>query len=338
MYVCVGGRHSGSDQKSFTKYLERWRTNLGIATTKAYQKGVLLAWGKWLNWCRLAKETNPYVNIYKPTVQVYCCFIDFYLYIYAPETVRSYLKRINTAAIERSGYPLNRYLNKLWIRRTFAAAAKRVGGVKNKKRLPLTVEILAKLRNFIDFSSNDDRAIWAILCVGVFALARIGELVPGSSSKLKVTLGAVSVRGGKGSIRLVGTKTDWERKGVTLHFFQNDSVCCPVAAMQAYLCARPKGSSSSPLFVDKANRAFTQTRVVDRLRTLLNMAGFNGNDFSGISLRRGGAQTLVRLRANDTIIMGMGRWRSSCFNRYLSVQEDDIQLWQQRMARATRRW
>jgi hypothetical protein len=64
------------------------------------------------------------------------------------------------------------------------------------------------------------------------------------------------------------------------------------------------------------------------------MAGMKGKEFSGISLRRGGAQTLVRLKANDKIVMGMGRWTSSCFNRYLQVQDRDIQQWQMEMINA----
>ncbi len=67
-----------------------------------------------------------------------------------------------------------------------------------QKRLPLTVDILLKLRSEFDFADHNDRTLWAILCVGVFALARIGELVPGNGSKLKVTLGAVQMVGNKG--------------------------------------------------------------------------------------------------------------------------------------------
>ena len=48
------------------------------------------------------------------------------------------------------------------------------------------------------------QCLWAILCVDVFALARIGELVPGHGSKLKVTFGAVKMVGNKGVLHLVG--------------------------------------------------------------------------------------------------------------------------------------
>ena len=90
-------------------------------------------------------------------------------------------------------------MDKLQLQRTFDSAARRYG-TSPTKRLPLTVEILAKIRPLIDFAKHEERAIWAILCVGVFSLARIGEL--------KVTLGSVKIKGDHGTIHLVGTKTD----------------------------------------------------------------------------------------------------------------------------------
>ena len=82
-----------------------------------------------------------------------------------------------------------------------------------------------------------------------------------------------------------------------------------------------RNPSTTPLFVDDKGSKMTQTAVIARVRELLDKAGLEGKEFSGISLRRGGAQTLLRLGATDKIIMGMGRWASSCFKRYLSVEE-----------------
>lgn len=281
----------------------------------------------------MARQDDPDLDVYKPTLEVYCSFIDFCLSIYTPDTVTSYLKRINTAAVEKTGHNIKDQLNRIWIKRTFVAAARRLGHSGPSKRLPLTVDVLTKIRPEMDFSQHNDRALWAILCVGVFALARIGELIPGTGSKLQVTRGAVTVRGDKGTLSLRGTKTDREMKGVQILFFRNDSACCPVTALLAYL-ATHQGRNHSPLFVDNQGRKISQSWVVVRMRTLLNKIGLRGEDFSGISLRRGGAQTLVRLKANDKIVMCMGRWTSSCFNRYLTTEERDIESWQRQMAGA----
>ncbi len=249
-----------------------------------------------------------------------------------PDTVKKFIRNINTASLERAGYHMNAHIPKLMVQRTFKAAAKRLGHVAPRTRLPITLDILQKIKPSFNFRLHDDRMLWAILCVGFFTLARIGELVPGHGSKLKVTLECLSIKEDRGSLSLVGTKTDVERKGVELLFFRNRSSCCPVTAMNAYLTGRPATARSAPLFVDSFGRSIGQAWVVSRLRQRLQTAGFRGNLYSGISLRKGGAQELLILQANDKIIMGMGRWMSSCFNRYLRMEEVVVQQWQERMA------
>ncbi len=271
------------------------------------------------------REEEPNTDINTPSVDTYCCFADFLLYTCKQSTVEQILKRINTVARERIGRKLMGGKGKLLVQRTFAAAAKRMGhNPARRGRLPLTVDVLVKIKPFFDFTLHEDRALWAILCVGVFALARIGELTPGKRSKLKVTVGSVSFKGTQGKILLVGTKTDRRREGITLNFFKNDSVCCPITAMRAYLTGLRHSNKDDPLFADTRGIAFSQTWVVTRMRKVLTLAGLEGEDYSGISLRRGGAQTLLRLHASDKVIMGMGRWRSTCFRRYLKVDEQEV--------------
>lgn len=327
-----GSRNEATGATVYATYRQHWQEGYSKSITPATRKALDKAWGTWITWCRLAEEEVTDLSPFAPPLDVYCSFIYFYLSLYKPDTVKKYLTRINTAAKEITGHPINKHLSKLCIDRTFIAAARRMGHGGTKTRLPLTADILAKLHPLIRFELHDDRALWAILCVGVFALARIGELVPGNGSKLQVTLGSVSIIGDRGVISLVGTKTDRERKGVKLFFFRSWKVHCPVTAMVAYLSGRAGASRASPLFVNSRGEKFTQSWVVGRLRRLLDRIGLEGKNFSGISLRRGGTQTLVRLRANDTIIMGMGRWTSSCFNRYVSVMETDVRQWQMAMA------
>ena len=71
----------------------------------------------------------------------------------------------------------------LWVKRTFRAAAKKLGHDPSQRRLPLTVGMLVRVRTHIALDTQDGRALWAILCVGVYTLARIGELVPGPASR-----------------------------------------------------------------------------------------------------------------------------------------------------------
>ncbi len=332
---CLGGRSgrkiSDGSKPVYKSLEELWFTQLESAVQPATRRALNTAWGKWATWVEMVKQHDPAVSLHAPTLTVYCSFINFYLCFHTPESVYSLMKRINTAARERTGYMLTKDLNNLIIKRTFVAAAARMGYTGGTPRLPLTLSILAGIRARLDLTTHNDRALWAVLCVGFFTLARIGEVVPGTSSKLKVTLGSVSMRGKKGVLFLVGTKTDRMRKGMSLVFFKNKSCCCHFIALSAYLAGRPQGHKNSPLFVDNNNKRITQAWVLERLRRVLYRMGLEGKHYSGISLRRGGAQLLLKQRANDTIIMGMGRWKSACFNRYINCSDDVVGKWQSKM-------
>lgn len=232
---------------------------MGNAILPSTRRAIDRDWDRWHNWCQFAMCSGVIINPYRPCVESYCAFLDFYLTLFKPDTVQKYIKNINTAALERSGYHVNTHIPKLIVQRTFRAAAKRLGHVAPKARLPLTLDILLKTKPFFNFQLHDDRTLWAILCVGIFTLARIGELVPGHGTKLKVLLGSLSMGGDKGSLLLIGTKTDHERKGIELTFFRNKSKCCPFTAMSAFLTGRPMTAGSAPLFVDSFDRKVTQT-------------------------------------------------------------------------------
>jgi len=128
------------------------------------------------------------------------------------------------------------------------------------------------------------------------------------------------------------TKTDRENKGVTLNFFRTGQKCCPVAALSAYLTGRRGGGMDSPLFTDSKGKTIRQEWVIARMRGALDRAGLEGKDFSGISLRRGGAQTLLGKGASDKVIMSLGRWRTTEYRKYLAVDSSDVSQWQAAMA------
>jgi len=117
-----------------------------------------------------------------------------------------------------------------------------------------------------------------------------------------------------------------------MSFFKNGTGCCPVTAMSAYLTGTPTLKTDSPLFVDSKGARLTQAWVVERMRHVLDKAGLEGKDFSGISLRRGGARTILGLGASDKIIVQMGRWRSITYRRYLKVDDLEVEQWQRKMA------
>ena len=303
------GRRGGKTPQSFFGHVVReWKEDVKIrGVAQSTRRGYDRAWRLWSSWIELAKQEHPALDARYPTLEVVGSFIHFYCIFYQISTVQGYLRRASTVSKELGGPGLMKEEWNLEINRTYAAAAKAFPQGSRNKRRPLTVQILRQLKKLLDPRSHNDRALWALLCLGVFTLARIGELVPSSSSSLQVTRKAIQIRGDHGIFSLVGTKTDRERKGVQMHFFRNKTECCPVNAMNAYLTGITNSSPSTPLFIDDKGRRMTQAGVVARVRELLTQIGLEGQEFSGISLRRGGAQTLLRLGATEKVIMGMGR-------------------------------
>lgn len=199
-YLCLGRRKSAEEKgtSTYKTFVNAWRRHVGNAILPSTRRAIDRDWYRWHNWCDFALNAGVIVNPYRPCVESYCAFLDFYLTLFKPDTVRKYIKNINTAAVERSGYHINTHIPKLIVQRTFRSAAKRLGHAVPGTRLPLTLDILIQIKPFFNFQLHDDRMLWAILCVGIFTLARIGELVPGHDSKLKVDLNGLSMGGDKG--------------------------------------------------------------------------------------------------------------------------------------------
>ena len=73
----------------------------------------------------------------------------------------------------------------------------------------------------------------------------------------------------------------------------------------------PPGGFSAPedpLFPDSSNRAVLKYYVIKRLREALTRAGYDPTEFSGHSLRKGGAQSLFNCGLDMRDIACMGRW------------------------------
>ena len=195
------------------------------------RRGYDSAWSRWTAWCRMAQSEHPRpIDPRYPTLDLLGSYIYFYCIFYKISTVQGYVKRASTRSKDLGGQGLVRREWRREIERTYKAAAKDFPQMQTAKRRPVTVQILKRLRKVLDPKSHNDRAIWALLCLGVFTLARIGELVPGRASTLKVTREAIQIRGNHGTFKLVGTKTDSERKGDEMHFFRTKTECCPVEA------------------------------------------------------------------------------------------------------------
>lgn len=229
--------------------------------------------------------------------------------------------------------------------------ARRVKGVGPKRqKLPITPEILAKIRMALDPSSVDDLTLWTACLVAFFGFLRksnyAADTEAGAADAHILRRCDVARRPGSRRywLSLCVTKTiqQWER---TLHLVLPDipgHLLDPTLALDLYLAQTALRPPGEFLFgrVDGARgwRPMTSRWFMGRVSQLLSTAGVPSPHLYGThSFRRGGATFALRAGMSPVLIKVLGDWRSECFYDYCSVDEElreiaaDVlsdQLWQ----------
>lgn len=155
-----------------------------------------------------------------------------------------------------------------------------------------------------------------------FGAFQISELVPSSKrdSRGGVSMREVVVAEELLQIKVRRSKTDPLGKGVWLHLRAvRGADYCPVALMGIFLRLRPTwGDTRLLLHADSTPLTrFQFTRLCKRSLALL---GEETTHFTSHSFRIGAATTAASLGLSPETIKRVGRWRSSCFERYVRPQ------------------
>ena len=119
------------------------------------------------------------------------------------------------------------------------------------------------------------------------------------------------------------SKTDPFREGVTLLIASTGNSLCPVSAPQHYL--KYSKVSQGPLFQFSDGRFLTQTLISRTVREALSNQGLDIKRYSSHSFRIGAASAASAAGLSDSLIKSLGRWRSSCYQRYIRLNVDTLQ-------------
>ena len=148
-------------------------------------------------------------------------------------------------------------------------------------RLPITPEILLKLRGVWEARSKNHNAImlWGACCLCYFGFLRAEEItVPSEAAydpgeHLNFTDVAVdSISNPKLlKVKIKVSKTDPFRQGVDLFIGKTGNKLCPVAAMLSYLAKR--GSEEGMLFYYEDRKLLTRDQFVASVRDALTIVG-----------------------------------------------------------------
>ena len=120
-----------------------------------------------------------------PVSTVHLCLYAAYLARFLlPQSVCVYISYVG---LLHKDYGLQNPLADNWFLSSVLKGIKRTKGSPPVPRLPITVEILGRLRQCLDLSDSKHAAFWAICLVSFFGLFRKSHLLPLSSKDFSPT-------------------------------------------------------------------------------------------------------------------------------------------------------
>ena len=218
--------------------------------------------------------------------------------------------------------------------------ARKEGGRPAVRRLPITHDLLLQFYETLDVALTFAHAVmWALMCVCFWGLFRLGELAPPAVS-LKTQWPAVEDLRNSGfdfaTLFIRQSKTDPFRRGFCAQLFGSGGVTCPLRAVAWMRRLAPFPlRAGQPLFSLDGKTPVTKRVVLDAVARCLSAVDkrlgttLAASSAGAASFRRGGATSLARAGAPDSVVQALGRWRSDAYKIY-------IQLGSGTLRRATR--
>lgn len=115
---------------------------------------------------------------------------------------------------------------------------------------------------------------------------------------------------------LAVSKTQQSGPGVDIYLYKTNNSWCPVTILNCLLSLLPEQSGSSPLLPFPV-KPLSASQFMEHVRILLRNQHLNPSQYSGHSFCIGAASTASRHGVPDHVIKSLGRWKSTCFPRYI---------------------
>lgn len=205
-------------------------------------------------------------------------------------------------------------------------------GQPPKQKLAITPTILHDMYLQLDLSDSYVLAFWAACLVGFFAFLRKSSLLPKDKTKTAhcLCIGDIGFRKDDGLAMLTVRHTKTIQFGqrvlcIPLSIHSNPALC-PVTALRRLLSSLPSSlPKDTPLFSFRSGNSpvasLTYHTFIKTLKSTLKRAGYSPLDYSGHSFRRGGCSHAFRLGVPAALIKSRGDWRSSAYERYITIHE-----------------
>ena len=184
-------------------------------------------------------------------------------------------------------------------------AGQDAAGSQPRIRLPITLEVLAKIQRHLETTSHPHhQVVWTIAITAFFGFFRLGELLASFDPTTQLAWGDVAVdnhqRPCMVRIHIKKAKCDQFGAGSDVVVGRTETDICPVIAMLDYIVSR--GSSPGPFFFLSSKDLVTEPWFVAQLRTILAAVGLPQHQYAGHSFRIGAATTAAMVGIDDSTI------------------------------------
>jgi hypothetical protein len=196
--------------------------------------------------------------------------------------------------------------------------------IQIKQALPITPQLLLKIRSLLDLSAPYWATFWAACVIAFFACLRKSNLFKNTDNYHYIKRDQVVINS-SGQVVIVINSTK------TIQFKQR-SVCiplpeipnhplCPVGALKSMFLLSSAQQGSDPVFTfttPLGTKPLLYGKFTKDLKGLLKQLGLC-TGYSSHSFRRGGASFMLQMGIPGEMIKLMGDWRSDCYQKYLDV-------------------
>lgn len=194
-------------------------------------------------------------------------------------------------------------------------------------KLPITPEILLRLKSVINFDNQLHLNCWTIFLVAFFSFLRKSNLIPDSGKQVANNSGhylrrrSVHILSDGVLISIESSKTDnfGENKQVIPFIRARENPLCPVTAIDKLVQAIP-AEPDDPFFVLRSGTStfpVTYPMACKLLKSLLLSLGYDPSRYALHSFRRGGC-TFAHESGIDTECLRIhGNWRSNAYQAYI---------------------
>ena len=256
-----------------------------------------------------------------------CQYVAFLSNKLAFNSIKQYINVVRIMHLE-SGHA--NPFNNSWHIDMLLKGTKRVLGVLQKQKLPITPDIFRRMFTLVNFSTPVEVTFWASCLVAFFSFFRKSNLfvtnLESFNPKLHLCRRDATFSSEGVTLTVRWSKTIQYRQR-TLHIplphIPNSPLCPSQTLLLALrLCMAPP---CAPLFTYPTLTGWLPLTVhtfQSKLHSYLSRLNINPSEYSGHSFRRGGASFALECGLPTEVIQAQGDWTSNAYENYICPSQD----------------